>query len=139
MKGWAKGKFQLVCRRWGIEDRQKKKKTPLRIYFERVSERWGPILLLDPWGGEHPATGSEGRETSKIIIKGINRRPVFPTRHNATSQSSAEVSGVGMGIWDGYGACSMRAKCNPICLKKDKLSSLYALLYPTPSSKPESL
>lgn len=50
MKGWTKDKFQLIPRRRKTENRQKGSKTLLRIYCMRILERWGPILLVDPWG-----------------------------------------------------------------------------------------
>ena len=145
MKGWTKDKFQLIPRRQKTENRQKGRKTLLRIYCMRILERWGPILLVDPWGGvsgHRVSLSLEGRERSNIIIKGINRQPVFITRHNTTSQRkvqlkflewelASEMAGKG-------GACGMKAKFNPIYLKKEKPSSLYTLLYPTQNSKLES-
>lgn len=51
MKGWAKGKFQLVSRRWGIEDRQKKKKNTTENLLQEGFREVGTNLAARTLGG----------------------------------------------------------------------------------------
>ena len=51
MKGWAKGKFQLVSKRWGIEDRQKKKKNTTENLLQEGFREVGTNLAARTLGG----------------------------------------------------------------------------------------